>query len=101
MKVLGIFEATGDFAEDKDAAALLRTVEIAPAIRVGQGVILEFTGIRIATQSFIHALISDVIRSYGEEALDLLEFKGCSLEVRGIVETVVQYSLDSANLETA
>jgi hypothetical protein len=47
------------------------------------------------TQSFIHALISDVLRVHGEGALDYLEFKSCTDVVKGVVATVVQYSLDS------
>jgi len=55
-------------------------------------VILNFTGITLATQSFVHALISDALRTSGEAALEKLKYHGCSANVRGIIETVVQYS---------
>ena len=43
----------------------------------------------------MHALISDVLRINGEDALDFLEFKNCVSVVQGIVSNVVQYSLDT------
>lgn len=94
MKV-SILDKTGDFAEDKDAAAQIRTATIEPALARGRSVILDFKGVRLTTQSFIHALISSPLREHGEPALQFLEFKGCSKLVRGIIETVVQYSLES------
>jgi STAS-like domain of unknown function (DUF4325) len=90
---------TGDFAEDKDAAATLRERAIRKALEVGQRVILDFTGVRVATQSFVHALISDVLRREGEAVLDRLVFTKCTKSVKGIVETVVQYSLESIEPE--
>jgi hypothetical protein len=85
----------GDFAEDKDAAAQVREETLRPALAAGHRITLDFKGVRVATQSFIHALISDVLRQSGEQALDRMTFKDCSKAVRGIVETVVQYSLES------
>src|SRR6266567_2891567 len=91
-----ILPESGDFAEDKDLAASLREKQIRPAMKeTEQRVVLDFTGVRVATQSFIHALISDVLRTEGESVLDRLDFKGCGKAVKGIVETVVQYSLES------
>ena len=90
-----MFGIVGDFGEDKDAAANLRETLIKPAVSRGENVCLDFNKVTLATQSFIHALISDVLRVYGEDSLDLLEFKNCVDVVRGIISTVVQYSLDS------
>jgi hypothetical protein len=92
---------TGDFAEDKDAAAELREGQIREALDQGQGVVLDFEGVRVATQSFVHALVSDVLRVHGERILDRITFKGCTTAVKGIVETVVQYSLESIEAEDA
>lgn len=90
-----IATSTGDFAEDKDAAAEIRKKSVEPALKRGQSVVLDFTGVRLTTQSFIHALVSSPLRKHGEASLQLLEFKGCNKLVRGIIETVVQYSLES------
>ena len=65
-----IFERTGEFAENKDVARDIRTKEIMPILQKGEMVILNFNGVNSATQSFIHALISDVIRKEGVNVLD-------------------------------
>lgn len=95
MKILHIREGVSDFAEDKDAAATMREDEIRPALRKRGKVVLDFSGVTLTTQSFIHALISDLLRSDGEKILKRIEFKGCAPGVRGIIETVVQYSLET------
>ena len=86
-------EATA-FAEDKDVAARIREGCLRPEVAAGREVVIDFTGVRLTTQSFIHALISDVLRRQGENVLDLVTFKGCNREVRGVIKTVVQYSLE-------
>jgi hypothetical protein len=94
-KTISFFPLVGDFAEDKDQAATIREQDIRPVLAGGGKVVLDFAGISLATQSFVHALISDLLRTGGERILDKLEFHGCVPSVRGIIETVVQYSLDS------
>jgi STAS-like domain of unknown function (DUF4325) len=61
--------------------------------------VIDFKGVGLTTQSFVHALISDVLRMEGEGALGRMTFKGCNKSVRGIIETVVQYTLESLELE--
>ena len=50
--------------------------------------------------AFVHALVSDVLRKQGESVLEEIEFRGCSPGVKGIVQTVVQYSLDTIDDDT-
>lgn len=95
--IVRIEQNVGDFAEDKDAAARLRKNEIVPSIAKNHEVTIDFSGVRLATQSFVHALISEILRTGGEDVLKLITFKGCSKLVRGIIETVVQYSLESTD----
>lgn len=95
MKKIEILNAVGDFAEDKDAAATVRENFIRPALDRGEAVVLDFSGVTLTTQSFVHALISDILRSNGEHILEKIDFKDCSAGVRGIIETVVQYSLET------
>lgn len=95
MKKVSIFDAVGDFGEDKDTAARIREEVIKPGVQRGETLVVDFEGVTLVTQSFVHALISDVLRNGGEDALDRLEFKNCSAVVRGIISTVVQYSLDT------
>lgn len=95
MKPIRLMSEAGDFAEDKDVAAEIRDSQIAPALAKGKEVPLDFEGVTLVTQSFVHALICDPLRRHGEDALDLLVFRNCSEGVRGIIETVVQYSLET------
>jgi STAS-like domain of unknown function (DUF4325) len=90
-----IANVVGGFAEDKDWGAAIREEAVRAVLNGGDRIIIDFTGVTLATQSFVHALISDVLRSEGEEVLTKMEFKGCEPGVKGIIETVVQYSLET------
>lgn len=90
-----LYPLVGDFGEDKDVAANLRDHKVKPHVENGENVVIDFEHVTLVTQSFIHALISDVLRINGEKALELLEFKNCISIVQGIISTVVQYSLDT------
>ena len=85
----------GTFAENKDIAQEIRVKSIMPALEKGKEVILDFEGIDGATQSFIHALISDIIRRYGSEALDKISFKNCNETIRKIISIVAEYMQES------
>lgn len=93
-KIIHIFREVGEFAEDKDRAEQIRLTKIAPALENGETVILDFKKVNSATQSFIHALISDVIRKNGIEILDKILFKNCNDIVKGVIEIVVDYMQD-------
>ena len=95
MTTIRLESVTGSFAEDKDAAATLRREVILPKLEAGKRLEIDFDGIRLTTQSFIHALISEALRRHGTRALELLEFKNCGTAPRGIIETVVQYVLEA------
>lgn len=97
--IIQMFDLVGDFGEDKDAASEIRKGKIAPCIEKRMEVSINFYGVTLVTQSFIHALISDILRVHGEEALKFLDFANCGEVVRGIISTVVQYSLDSSDNE--
>jgi len=58
-------------------------------------VVLNFNGIDAATQSFVHALISDLIRKYGDEVLERISFKSCNETVQKIIGIVVEYMQES------
>ena len=95
MTRIALNDVVGSFAEDKDAAGRLRTSIILPALAKGGRIQLDFAGITLATQSFIHALIAEALRQHGESVLDRIDFKNCDRVVKGIVETVVQYVLET------
>lgn len=86
-----MLSAVGTFAEDKDLARELRRDVISPALNAGADVILDFSGIESTTQSFIHALISELIRDRGIDVLDHMPFKGCNNTVKTIISIVIDY----------
>ena len=91
MIEIKLFPIVGSFAENKDLARDIRIKKIIPALENKQEIILDFEGIDSATQSFIHALISDLLRKYGTEVLDRISFKSCSETVKKIINIVVDY----------
>ena len=89
--IIEILKLAGEFAENKDTAREIRTKHIMPALSKKEQVTLDFTGVRGATQSFMHALISDAIRKHSEDVFDLILFKGCSPIVKEVVNIVAEY----------
>ncbi|MFC1485077.1 STAS-like domain-containing protein [bacterium] len=86
-----LFNQVGSFAENKDIARSIRIKKIIPALEKNQEVILDFEGIDSVTQSFIHVLISDLIRNYGNEVLDKISFKNCNEITKKIINLVIEY----------
>jgi hypothetical protein len=93
MKI-SISEHAGSFAEDKDIARRLRAEVIEKALGEKKLVVLDFTGVELATQSFVHALICDVIRKHGAGVLDRLTFQGCNPTLKSLITVVSAYSQD-------
>lgn len=90
-----LFKQVGPFAENKDIAANIRLNELIPALEKNENIILDFEKVEGATQSFIHALISDLMRKFGHEALDKIQFKSCNNTVQSIISIVVDYMQES------
>ena len=91
MKEIDIFSKVGAFAENKDIAREIRTNEILPALDNGEKVILNFEKVDSTTQSFIHALISDLIRKKGADVLDNIYFKNCGKTIEKLINIVISY----------
>jgi len=94
MKVVALAPKVGSFAENKDVAREIRVSDIEPALSRGGEVTLDFEGVELATQSFVHALVSAVIRSHGPDVLDRVLFTNCNQTVKRVIEIVVEYSQD-------
>ncbi|MBI3120303.1 MAG: STAS-like domain-containing protein [Candidatus Kerfeldbacteria bacterium] len=92
MIMISLFPRVGSFAENKDVARDIRIKKIIPALERGQNVTLDFSNVDSATQSFVHALISDLIRQHGSEVLDRIRFKSCSETVQKIITIVTDYT---------
>lgn len=97
MKEIKLFPLVGAFAENKDIARDIRIKKIIPQLEKGQEITLNFEKIDSATQSFVHALISDLIRKYGNRILDRIYFKHCNETVQKIINIVVDYMQEMDN----
>lgn len=91
MKTILLSPLTGPFAENKDVARDIRISLLTPAIADGGSVILDFAGVEGATQSFIHALISELFRTYGSDVLERIRFKDCNPTIQQVVIIVTEY----------
>ena len=96
--VISVYDATGWFAEDKDIGRDLRTYKLIPALKAGDRVTIDFSGVHLATQSFIHAMLTEIIREHGASVLDSISFKSCNAVVKSLVLTVVEYSQETDEL---
>lgn len=97
MKRIEIHARAGAFAENKDVARDLRLNEIVPALERKEDVVLDFERVEATTQSFIHALISDLLRNYGSDVLDRIEFKSCNDTVKKLITIVIDYMQEGAD----
>lgn len=95
MKKISIAQYAGEFAENKDIAQSLRVSHIAPALAGGEEVVLDFVGVESATQSFVHALISQLMRDDGASILEKIAFQNCNDIVKKIISIVVEYMQES------
>ncbi len=95
MLTIPMKDIVGTFAENKDAAREIRLTHIMPAMKEGREITLDFAEVTGATQSFMHALISDAIRQYGDSSLNLIEFRNCNSLVKEVVIIVTEYMQES------
>ncbi len=86
-----IVDYVGSFAENKDLAKSIREEQIVPILREDKIAVLDFSHVNSTTQSFVHALISELIRVYGIDVLDKIIFKSCNHAVRDIISIVTEY----------
>lgn len=100
MKSIIIFDRAGSFAENKDVARNVRMNEIIPSLENNEEVTLDFEKVGAVTQSFIHALISDLFRKYGSDVLDRIVFKSCNDTVQQIINIVTDYMQEGAGIES-
>lgn len=91
MKTIKLFPLVGTFGENKDVARDIRVEKITLFLNSGEDVILDFQGVDSITQSFGHALLSEVIRNFGIDVLDRISFANCSQPVSKIIEIIVDY----------
>ncbi|MEA3249511.1 MAG: STAS-like domain-containing protein [Patescibacteria group bacterium] len=91
MMLVKLVDGIGSFAENKEKAKDIRLNKLIPTLEKGEDIILDFKNIDDATQSFIHALISDLFRKYGDEVLNRISFKNCNETVSKVITIVADY----------
>jgi hypothetical protein len=94
MNTIVVVDAAGSFAQNKDVARQLRVERIVPLSETGDEFAIDFKGVDLSTQSFIHALISEPLGSQGPTLLERMRFLNCSEVVRQLILTVVDYTLN-------
>ncbi|MBR3353530.1 STAS-like domain-containing protein [Candidatus Saccharibacteria bacterium] len=95
METIKMLELAGEFAENKDIAKEIRTKQLLPALKNNRAVTFDFGNVKGATQSFIHALISDALRKYPDVVYDNVFYKNASEEIQKIITIVYRYMQES------
>jgi len=80
-----------DFEENVEEAARVREAVIENALDAGRLVVLDFSELRFATQSFVHALIYKVLRD-GKHIASGLSIANCSASTREAILAVAGYA---------
>ena len=80
-----------DFEEDVERADSVREAQILPALESDGLVVLDFSGIRAATQSFIHALLYRVFRD-GNHVEISLSIAGADRATQEAIRAVTAYA---------
>ena len=91
METVKMIDKAGEFCENKDIAREIREEVLLPALATGGAVTFDFAGVTGATQSFIHALVSEALRRYPEKAYDNIFYRNASPEVKEIISIVYMY----------
>ena len=91
METIKMLEEAGEFCENKDIAKRIREENLLPALAKNQAVTFDFEGVTGATQSFIHALISEAIRKYPETIFDNVFYKNTCEDLKEVISIVYTY----------
>lgn len=95
MEIIKMQDSVGDFAENKDIAKSLREEKLLPALAENRAVTFDFDGVSGATQSFIHALVSDALRKYPDTVYDNVFYKNANESIQKIITIVYRYMQES------
>jgi len=94
-KIIKMRKLAGDFAENKDIAKKIRIEQIMPALSRDNEIVFDFDGVDGATQSFIHALLSDPIREFNDVAFNNLIYQNTNDDIKEIISIVYRYMQES------
>jgi anti-sigma regulatory factor (Ser/Thr protein kinase)/anti-anti-sigma regulatory factor len=79
-----------EFLEDIDKAVVVRESIMVPRVMAGQPVILDFSGTRFVTQSFMHALLNGLLKRPG--SLARVSFVNCTNSTKEAIQAVAAYA---------
>jgi len=94
-KIVNMKKIAGAFAENKEIAKEIRINMILPELLKGNDVIFNFKYVDGVTQSFIHAMISEPIREFRDDAFEKLYYKNANDNVKKIISIVYRYMQES------
>lgn len=80
-----------EFEEDVETAARIRDDTVIPLLARGEMVVLNFSLIKAATQSFVHACMYKILRERLESRF-ALTIAGCSDATREAIRAVAAYA---------
>ena len=80
-----------EFEENVEEAARVRDTIVGPKLARGEMVVLDFSGIRFATQSFVHACIYKVLREC-RNVSSSLSIANCTASTREAILAVAAYA---------
>jgi len=100
MEIIKMLDLVGEFAENKDIAKKIRLEHLLPTLEKKQAVTFDFDGVKGATQSFIHALVSDALRKYPNIVYDNIFFKNTNENIQKIITIVYRYMQESLQQPT-
>lgn len=86
-----VIVSVSTFEEDVEQAAKIRDEELLPSMKAGTMVVIDFEGVKFATQSFVHALMYKVIRD-GQNIGSTLSIANCTKATREAVMAVAAYA---------
>lgn len=84
-----------EFEENVDIASNVRERKILPALNNGKMVVLDFSGIKFATQSFVHALIYKILRDC-DKVTSGLSIANCTASTKEAILAVAGYAKSSS-----
>jgi hypothetical protein len=90
---LNLADEFGAHLADGEVALRFRLERIEPYLALGHEVVLDFRGVRNANSSFINALLAASVELHGDQALQLLNFRGCNPLLRVLVEAAIDLGL--------
>lgn len=95
MRRIIVYTKAGEFAENKDIAKKWREEIILPELAKNRELEIDFANVTGVTQSFIHALVAEAIRRYGDSAFNNIIFLNTNGIIRQIIITVYHYMQES------